>query len=565
MKFLITVSAFVLFNLTVFAQYSGVTRAGRLIPAVKQTETADNIPPAINLKYPAAKENDTITVGKNTLSLAGSILDADDSVRLFINNLPVQLNDEKQFQYIVNLEKGVNQFRLRAVDKSKNTSMFEFYILSIPVNAKPKITLLDPQITEGNEISVSEKMITIRGQVDTKTGLSKVFVNDNNANLLTKNEFFINYELSYGINKINIKAIDSDGSYSDKKIIINWTPDITGPVVQILYPPVSRGIKIVSKSDVLTLKGKAEDESGIFEVTVNNRQASLEPDGTFNINLYLHVGDNPLIVKAVDNKYNVTVDTFIVKRNLESVITSGRYIALVIGIDSYQGYWPPLKNAVHDAESVAEALKKDYLFNKVITLFDKQATRDNIIHELEKLTNSVKSSDNLLIYYSGHGQFKKELNKGYWVPVDAKTNSIADFISNNEIKTFMGAIPAKHTLLISDACFAGDIFRGKPTESIPFNPNNMERYFKEVYNKPSRVAMTSGGMEEVEDSGKNGHSIFTYYLLKALRENKNRYMDATQLFNDFRIAVTNNSDQTPMLQVVRDTGDEGGHFIFVKK
>ena len=93
----------------------------------------------------------------------------------------------------------------------------------------------------------------------------------------------------------------------------------------------------------------------------------------------------------------------------------------------------------------------------------------------------------------------------------------------------------------------------------------MSRYYKEVYRKQSRLALTSGGVEEVMDSGKENHSIFTYYLLKALKENKNKYMDASQLFNEFKVAVTNNSEQTPILQAVKDTNDEGGMFIFVKR
>jgi len=92
----------------------------------------------------------------------------------------------------------------------------------------------------------------------------------------------------------------------------------------------------------------------------------------------------------------------------------------------------------------------------------------------------------------------------------------------------------------------------------------MSRYYKEVYRKPSRLAITSGGLEEVMDAGKDNHSIFTYYLLKSLKENKNKYLDASQLFNDFKVAVANNSDQTPILQAVKDTNDEGGMFIFVK-
>ncbi len=160
---------------------------------------------------------------------------------------------------------------------------------------------------------------------------------------------------------------------------------------------------------------------------------------------------------------------------------------------------------------------------------------------------------------------RDHLNKGYWVPVDAQSNSTADYISNNDIKTFIGGIPSKHTLLITDACFAGDIFRGSRTESIPFDPSDMTKYYREVYSKSSRLALTSGSLEQVADDGKENHSIFTYYLLKALESNNKKYLDASQLFNEFRMAVTNNSDQTPQLQVVRDTNDEGGQFIFIKK
>ena len=210
-------------------------------------------------------------------------------------------------------------------------------------------------------------------------------------------------------------------------------------------------------------------------------------------------------------------------------------------------------------------MKNDYVFDTVITVINKQATRANIINHLDWLTTHTNSDDNVLIYYSGHGQFNKILNKGFWVPVDATTNSTAGYISNSDVKTYLGGIPAKHTLLISDACFAGDIFRGRNTVSIPFNPNNMDRYYREVYGKMSRTAITSGGLEEVSDAGKDGHSIFAYYLLKALRDTQSKFIDASQLFNDFKIAVTNNSEQTPEINAIRDTGDEGGEFVFVRK
>ena len=241
---------------------------------------------------------------------------------------------------------------------------------------------------------------------------------------------------------------------------------------------------------------------------------------------------------------------------------NGQYYALIIGIDKYSGQWQVLKNATHDAKALEILLNEKYKLDYIYSLYDEQATRTNILNSLEKLVNTIKETDNLLIYFSGHGEFKQSLNKGYWVPFDAKTNNVSDMISNNDIQTFLASIKSKHTLLISDACFSGDIFRGN-TISVPFEES--EKYYIKVYGKNSRQAITSGGLEPVMDGGKDGHSVFAYYLLKTLTNNQSKYFDAGQLFDNLKIPVVNNSDQTPLLNPLKNTGDEGGQFLFINK
>lgn len=238
-----------------------------------------------------------------------------------------------------------------------------------------------------------------------------------------------------------------------------------------------------------------------------------------------------------------------------------RYVVLTIGINSYEGSWPKLGNAVNDAKATAEELQKSYGFTVNRSLYDKQATRENIIKEFEWLVDNLNEGDNLLIFYSGHGEFKEALNKGFWVPVDAVTNSTSNLISNADIQTFLASIPAKHTLLISDACFSGDIFRGAENVSKESN----DKYYQRANSLVSREAITSGGIEPVMDGGKDGHSIFTYYMLKALRENQSKFVDAGQLFEAIKIPIVNNSDQAPKFSHIKNTGDEGGEFIFYKK
>jgi hypothetical protein len=243
-------------------------------------------------------------------------------------------------------------------------------------------------------------------------------------------------------------------------------------------------------------------------------------------------------------------------------VSVGRYFALIIGIDKYSGFWKPLRNAVNDANAVANQLSSRYEFHTIRTLFNEQATRANILKEFEWMMENVRENDNLLIFYSGHGDFKESLQRGFWVPVNATTNSISNLISNVDIQSFLSGIKSKHTFLIADACFSGDIFRGK-TITIPYE--NSFKYYNQVYSKPSRTALTSGGIEPVMDGGRDGHSVFTYYLLKSLENNQNKFFDASQLYNDLKIAVINNSDQTPVFSPIINTGDEGGQFIFIRK
>jgi uncharacterized repeat protein (TIGR01451 family) len=240
----------------------------------------------------------------------------------------------------------------------------------------------------------------------------------------------------------------------------------------------------------------------------------------------------------------------------------GDYYGLVIGIDQYSGEWPMLKNAVNDAKGIAELLSSQYNFQYLKTLYDKEATRDNILAQFEYFMKNVKPNDNVLIYYSGHGEYIESMDKGFWVPVDATGKTISKYISNEDIKSFITGMKSKHTLLVTDACFSGDIFRGK-TMTIPYE--NSTKYYSKMYSLSSRKALTSGGVEPVMDKGKDNHSIFAYYFIQALKNNTEKYYDAGQIFDFLKIPVVNNSYQTPAYSPIRNAGDEGGQFIFIKK
>ena len=73
--------------------------------------------------------------------------------------------------------------------------------------------------------------------------------------------------------------------------------------------------------------------------------------------------------------------------------------------------------------------------------------------------------------------------------------------------------------------------------------------------------MTSGTLTEVPD-----RSVFIEYFIKRLIDNRNKYLSSEQLFIKSKDAVINNSPlrQIPQFGEIRETGDEGGDFIFVR-
>lgn len=337
------------------------------------------------------------------------------------------------------------------------------------------------------------------------------------------------------------------------------------PQITITNPDLDRGFKQIVKDDILTVSGKATDESGIDEVVINTISATVLVDGSFQADIPLHFGNNKISVSATDNNMNVASETFYIERNNQSVqqeITenltdSGSYHALIIGIQDYSDpRFNDLDHPLRDAARIYQTLTKYYQFDSSHVILLENPTRELITEKLEYFYKNLSDKDNLLIFYAGHGFWDQKFKQGYWLPSDARENNRGTWLSNSTLRDYIRAIPCKHSLLITDACFAGAIF--KTRDAFP----DASKAINQMYNLPSRKAITSGALNTVPDE-----SVFLEYLLKRLEENKEKYLSSEQLFASFKIAVINNSpdEQVPQYGEVKETGDEGGDFIFIKK
>ena len=240
--------------------------------------------------------------------------------------------------------------------------------------------------------------------------------------------------------------------------------------------------------------------------------------------------------------------------NLKFLI--GDYYALLVGISDYQdlGINDLVQPAI-DVQNFKKVLSRDYNFLEQNTFILTDPSREELLNHLDMLSGLVNTNDSLLIFYAGHGFWDEKFEQGYWLPSDAKPNAKASWVSNATIRDYMKGIGTKHTLLISDACFSGGLFRTRSAF------NEEAKLTDVLFQLTSRKAITSGTLTEVPDN-----SVFLKYLLKQLEVNPNQYLTSSELFNRFRLAVLNNSmlDQVPQHGVVQGSGDEGGDFIFKK-
>lgn len=353
------------------------------------------------------------------------------------------------------------------------------------------------------------------------------------------------------------------------KIVDKNAPSITftNPKLEIAKP-------FVSTKEEISVTGKIIDETGLYEFTINGMDVSVLDDDSFKADIFLAEGNNTIFFRATDIFQNNVEATYQINfkpeqkkeqrqatiekskpKSIKESSKEGKYYALIIGVNDYPDpEIMELDKPIQDAEKLINNLTKYYTFEPENVKLLKNPTHEDIISEFDRLNRVIDEKDNLLIFYAGHGYWDREDEIGYWLPSDAKQANTANWIRNSTIRDYLRAVKTKHTLLIADACFSGGIFKSRTTYT------DAPKTIQNAYELPSRKAMTSGSIEEVPDK-----SVFMLFLNKRLEENTKEFISAEELFSSFKAAVLNNSPTIPLYGEIKDTGDEGGDFVFVRR
>jgi len=191
---------------------------------------------------------------------------------------------------------------------------------------------------------------------------------------------------------------------------------------------------------------------------------------------------------------------------------SGRDFALFFATDTYTnaGAWRKLYAPVKDARALAADLHDLYGFDTLVVV---NPTKNRIREVLTQYAGKKypPKDGQLLVYFTGHGQYIDLLKDGFYIPKDGKSSKDDPWgdtwFKYTDLRRTISGINCPHILLCVDACFSGtldeDIVFGNMNEGDFDRPNEAEsarnQRIADLLRPRTRLMIASGKKDYVPD------------------------------------------------------------------
>ena len=208
-----------------------------------------------------------------------------------------------------------------------------------------------------------------------------------------------------------------------------------------------------------------------------------------------------------------------------------RFYALIIGINNYADTnVPDLDYCVSDAVEMKDALiNQGWSESDTVILLDSQASKTNIIQNLNDIFSKASSSDFILVYYSGHGTVIPDTNGDEndgedeaIVPWDFTYGDYSTLLLDDELGEIFQECPTDKGAIIFDSCNSGG-FINKSIRDKGINPKTLTTGSKNPglngdLDITSFPVLTASSQDEYsyEIGGEISHGVFTYFILEGM-------------------------------------------------
>lgn len=203
----------------------------------------------------------------------------------------------------------------------------------------------------------------------------------------------------------------------------------------------------------------------------------------------------------------------------EQVVGTGKTRALVIGISRYQ-FIDSLQYADTDAEVFAEYLRSSSFWNidkeDITLLVNDKAKYGDLTVQLQQTALQCKPGDNLLFYFSGHGDVETNtlFNRGFLLAQDTySSNYMANGLRVDDLKDLFVTLLTNNVkvIVITDACRSGKLSGGMKGAEFT------AAAIKSIWRNEIKILSSQPGQLSYEDrKWGNGRGVFSYYLINGL-------------------------------------------------
>jgi formylglycine-generating enzyme required for sulfatase activity len=206
--------------------------------------------------------------------------------------------------------------------------------------------------------------------------------------------------------------------------------------------------------------------------------------------------------------------------------------ALVIGIGNYNSL-PSLSNPTNDAKDMA-AILKELGFEVTLKLNITERVLKNAIQDFGQL---LQKNDVALFYYSGYAlQFN---NNNYLIPKKADLEFEEDIefdsIETNYVLQKMTKRQGGINIMIFEAC-----------RDIQSKIENLKKGLAEMERKPNSLIAYTAPLNQISyDNSKQRNSLYTHYLLAALRDNYKVSMNLLDIVKEVTEKVRKKTKKIP--------------------
>lgn len=291
-------------------------------------------------------------------------------------------------------------------------------------------------------------------------------------------------------------------------------------VIKPLFNSADYFFKGVAKVESFTGDSYYIDKQGRRYATEEDARRFLAQEGAGGASGSGHAVDTRPFAEAAPNYAETFVD---VDANIpQADAENGNIYALVIANERYDETAPVL-HAANDGTAVKAYLTKAFGVpeENVVTVTNGTAVQmDRALKRLKTKTEAaaaVGKKFSVIAYYSGHGMPLSDTQDSYLLPTDVAPMELLPYsISLNDLYTRLGELKAEYVAVFLDACFTGN---SRDDEALDAGMKGMMFEPKAGVPRGNMVVFSAcKGSQTAYAYDKGRHGIFTYWLLRTLKE-----------------------------------------------